>query len=186
MKVSRCYKVTKETKVSEVNLDSIRNDLETLSYDSSTVFKTVLVIEEVITNILKYSENPFDTNTSLSLSDDSIVINIEDYGKQFDPTLVKQVNLTEDLSKREIGGLGIHLVKQFSDNISYHRVGGHNILQITLYAKKIPVKDTSPRDNISCKTNRKIRSFTECIISDAFEETLPFDIEPTLFKTALI
>ena len=53
-------------------------------------------------------------------------------------------------------------------------------------SKKIPVEITSPIENIRCKTNSKIRSFTECIISDAFEETLPFDIEQTLFKAALI
>jgi serine/threonine-protein kinase RsbW len=186
MKLSRCYKVTKNTKVSELNFDLIRNDLETLNYDSSTVFKTILVIEEVITNILKYSENPNDITTALNLADDEIILNIEDYGKQFDPTSAKKANITKDIEEREIGGLGIHLVKQFSKNISYHRVGGHNILQITLKAIKTPIENSATVQNLSQKNTSKIRSFTECTIMDAFNDTVSFDIEPTLFKAALI
>jgi anti-sigma regulatory factor (Ser/Thr protein kinase) len=141
MKVSRSYKVSNGTKEGEINFDEIRKDLEDLNYDSSTVFKTVLIIEEVVTNILKYSENQFDTNTSLTLSDDSIIINIEDYGKQFDPTLVKKVNINPELDKREIGGLGIHLVKNIADDMSYHRVGERNLLQIGISAIKNTIRN---------------------------------------------
>ena len=147
MNIEKCYKVRKHTKVTEVNFDVIRNDLLAFNYDSSTVLKTILVIEEIITNILKYSANQGDINTVISFSEDEILINIEDYGKYFDPTSEKDVNITEELSKRDTGGLGIHIVKNISTNISYHRVGGHNILQITINAEKNPIKATGLMKN---------------------------------------
>ena len=60
---------------------------------------------------------------------------IRDTGVPFDPTVKEEVDITLSAEDREIGGLGIHLIRQIMDNINYERTEGHNVLTLT---KKLP------------------------------------------------
>jgi len=65
-------------------------------------------------------------------SDDSLTLVIEDRGTPFDPTAKADADTTLEAEERPIGGLGIHLVRQLMDSISYKRSDdGRNILTIT-------------------------------------------------------
>jgi serine/threonine-protein kinase RsbW len=44
---------------------------------------------------------------------------MRDFGKPFDPSKVKQPNLKADLSDRQIGGLGVYLMRKLMDDVSY-------------------------------------------------------------------
>ena len=102
------------------------------------IFQINLALDELFTNIVSYSykdENTHWITISLSQTDNTLVISIEDSGAPFDPVSIEipQPNTTiEDCS---IGGLGLHLVRKMVDDIAYERQRGKNIITIK---KNIP------------------------------------------------
>jgi serine/threonine-protein kinase RsbW len=61
----------------------------------------------------------------------SVVLEIEDDGQSFDPLQAPPPDLTLPLEARPIGGLGIHLIRQLMDDVSYVRRDGRNVLILT-------------------------------------------------------
>ena len=59
-----------------------------------------------------------------------VTIRIEDDGISFNPLETKPPDLDCTLEERDIGGLGIHLIKGYMDDIDYQRRGKQNILTI--------------------------------------------------------
>jgi len=55
---------------------------------------------------------------------------VEDDGKPFDPLQAPPPDLSLPLERRPIGGLGIHLIRNLMDEVSYARVGGRNVLKM--------------------------------------------------------
>lgn len=101
------------------------------------VFNLNLVLEELISNVIFYAfddkekheiELKFETNNSV------LKIVLIDDGKVFDPfQLSVEEELTKSAEEREIGGLGIHFVKQLMDAYKYERIDCKN--HITLEKK---------------------------------------------------
>ena len=57
---------------------------------------------------------------------------MSDPGRPFDPlTEAQGAELGRDSEATEIGGLGVHLIKQLTDEQRYEHSGGRNILQVT-------------------------------------------------------
>lgn len=61
---------------------------------------------------------------------DSVVLEIEDDGLPFDPLQAPAPDLTVPLEQRPIGGLGIHLIRNLMDDVSYARRKGRNVLKL--------------------------------------------------------
>ena len=55
---------------------------------------------------------------------------IDDTGTPFDPTIEKKVDITLSAEERQVGGLGILLVRELMDAINYEHINGHNILTL--------------------------------------------------------
>ena len=55
---------------------------------------------------------------------------ISDTGTPFDPTARPAVDTTLSAEDREIGGLGIHLIRKIMDHINYERTDGHNVFTL--------------------------------------------------------
>ena len=62
---------------------------------------------------------------------DTIVIIMYDTGKSFEISKVKQPNIKADLSDRQIGGLGIYLMRKLMDKVSYESNSTGNMLTMT-------------------------------------------------------
>jgi sigma-B regulation protein RsbU (phosphoserine phosphatase) len=65
------------------------------------------------------------------LRDDSLEFILSDSGKPFDPTAAPEADITLGVEERQIGGLGIYLVRQIMDSVTYKRENGKNILHMT-------------------------------------------------------
>ena len=61
-----------------------------------------------------------------------MLLNIRDDAIQFDPTAKVEADVTSSAEERDIGGLGIYLVKKVAKEFSYKRVIGFNNLHIVL------------------------------------------------------
>ena len=60
----------------------------------------------------------------------SVVITFIDHGVPYDPLKQEDPDTTRAAEEREIGGLGIYIVKKSMDEISYEYKDGQNILRI--------------------------------------------------------
>ncbi len=55
---------------------------------------------------------------------DALTIILRDHGDSFDPASVPEPDLTCDLEDRRVGGLGVYLIRQLMDEVSYERPSG--------------------------------------------------------------
>jgi len=91
-----------------------------------------VAVEEVFVNIANYAYKPDSGDVTMYVStEDKAVIRFEDTGKPYNPLESADPDFEKDISNREIGGLGIYLVKKLMDSIEYSRVDNKNILIIT-------------------------------------------------------
>jgi anti-sigma regulatory factor (Ser/Thr protein kinase) len=80
------------------------------------------VIEEIATNIVKYGYVGRATGViqlQCFFADHKLHIAIRDQGHPFDPRTVDDPDLTGDVHARAIGGLGLFLVRELADDITY-------------------------------------------------------------------
>ncbi|MBP7339470.1 ATP-binding protein [Niveispirillum sp.] len=97
-------------------------------------FQFNLCFDEVLTNIIQHGLGgaPGRTITVRMRTDDAAVTaEVEDDAPAFDPLQRAVPDITADLDEREIGGLGVHLLRNMMDDVSYSRVGNHNRLCFT-------------------------------------------------------
>jgi len=82
-----------------------------------------LVIEEIATNIVKYGY-PRDAPGVIQLEcahDDGLLrVIIRDHGRPFDPREHPDPDMGDDPATRQIGGLGLFLVRESADELEYH------------------------------------------------------------------
>jgi serine/threonine-protein kinase RsbW len=68
---------------------------------------------------------------SLTLSNRDVTLTLEDDGAPFDPLSLAAPDVTASLEGRRVGGLGVFLVRQVMDTVSYQRRGTMNQLRMT-------------------------------------------------------
>ena len=101
------------------------------------LFKVNLALEELGLNIMDYGlERPEqEIEITLKADEDSLVIEIMDEGRPFDPlTDAPEPDLSLPIEDRRVGGLGIHLVRTMMDDMQYRREQGRN--HLTLVTRK--------------------------------------------------
>jgi anti-sigma regulatory factor (Ser/Thr protein kinase) len=99
-----------------------------------TAFAVQLCLDEAVANILEHSKGSARAsaiNADLERSDSEVVLDIEDDGGPFDPSLVAPPQLPQTVESASVGGRGIHLIRQFSSRMEYARSGGRNRLRLT-------------------------------------------------------
>lgn len=90
-----------------------------------------LVLDEILTNVLMHGEAEVVT-VDLSLAPGLLSVTITDNGHKFNPLEAPAPDTTLALEDREVGGLGIHLVRNMMDGVVYVHRDGFNELTATL------------------------------------------------------
>lgn len=106
-------------------------------FDEGKVAAIELALEEVIVNVVKYSRTvPEDMIVVTCRTDgaDRLYIEVIDSGLPFDPLTKGVPDTNSGIEDRTVGGLGIFLMKNMTDDVSYRREDGKNIL--TMQVKK--------------------------------------------------
>ncbi|MBR4903246.1 MAG: ATP-binding protein [Selenomonadaceae bacterium] len=129
-------KITVEAVVENLQtvIDFATEKLEARDCPMKTSMQLELVIEEIFVNIANYAYHPetgvatfcmeFEENPS------AVSMTFIDGGKPYNPLEKDDPDTTLDVDEREIGGLGIFLVKKNVDEISYEYADGKNILRM--------------------------------------------------------
>ena len=120
------------SEISKLNafIEDIGNEF---SLTPDVVFNLTLVLEEAVVNVINYAY-PKEDHESIYLSakmqDGSIVFVLSDSGKEFDPTMAPDADVTLSADDRQIGGLGIFLIRQIMNEVRYERIDGKNVLTL--------------------------------------------------------
>jgi len=98
--------------------------------------KMNVVLDELLTNIISYAhpdDNLHDIEIKVELSENRLKLSMVDDGIPFNPFSVEAPNTELTLEEREIGGLGIHLVRNMVDKVSYRRRIDKNVITLVEY-----------------------------------------------------
>jgi sigma-B regulation protein RsbU (phosphoserine phosphatase) len=107
---------------------------EWMGFDPMLTMQLNLAIEEAVVNVMDYAYPPGtkgEVDIEVKADADELMFTISDNGVAFDPTAKAEVDTTLSAEERQIGGLGIHLVRHIMDNVEYERKDGRNILRLS-------------------------------------------------------
>lgn len=119
-------------------LDQVQSFVEEcltgMDCDSVGLIRLQIAVEEIFVNIASYAYAP-DTGEAVIIcrvqrDPASITIQFRDRGKPFDPLAKKDADIHLSAEERDIGGLGIHITKEYMDELSYAYEDGQNVLTI--------------------------------------------------------
>lgn len=121
-------------------IEFINGELDALGCSSKTKIEINVAADEIFANIANYAYAPNvgPAIIQFDIIDDNktVAITFKDKGVPFDPLSKKDPNVALSAEEREIGGLGIYIVKKTMDSVKYEYKDNQNILSIT---KKIIV-----------------------------------------------
>lgn len=102
-----------------------------LQIDMHVAMKLQVAIEEMVTNVIFYAY-PEGTSADITLTAESnekeLTLILSDTGKPFDPTAKEDADTETNPMDREQGGMGILIVKNIMNEVSYERLGDINQL----------------------------------------------------------
>ena len=122
----------------ENNLDAVNEfidaKLDEVDCLPQTRMQIELAVEEIFINIASYAyrpdEGPVTIQVTVKDAPIRVILTFIDKGKPFDPLSKKDADVTLPPEEREIGGLGIFLVKKTMDSVKYEYKDGQNILTV--------------------------------------------------------
>lgn len=104
----------------------------------SMVNRVMMALDELLTNSLRHTApgNGRRVDLKVQVGRGAVTVDLFDDGPAFDPTQVPPPDLDLALEDRPIGGLGVHLVRQFMDVFQYERAGNRNHVTIAKHFKQ--------------------------------------------------
>lgn len=109
-------------------------ELEKLDCGVKAQMSIDIAMDEILANISRYAYAPGTGMVEVSVDHDAqervAVISFRDSGVPFDPLQREEPDTTLSAEKREIGGLGIFLVRKTMDAVEYRHEDGFNVLTI--------------------------------------------------------
>lgn len=128
--------LTVEAKLDHLDevLAFVDSSLEEMECPIKAQMQIDVAVEEVFVNIASYAYTPETGSATLQIKTEqdppAVAITFIDSGVPFDPLLKPDPDVTLPAEERQIGGLGIYMVKKSMDDMRYVYEGGQNILTI--------------------------------------------------------
>lgn len=106
-----------------------------LQLSEASIFQLNLALEEAVVNVMNYAYPdvqgmPILLTVETQAAEGSVLFTLIDEGVPFDPTTKVMPDITLSAMERPIGGLGIFLVEQLMEDVTYERVCGRNVLKM--------------------------------------------------------
>ena len=118
----------------DITTDFIYESLSDKCPKNKIINQINVSVDEIISNIVKFAFDGKNNNETFDVSveekEHQVIIKFIDKGNPFNPLLNKEVDVTKSVEEREIGGLGIFLVKKLMDYVYYEYKDEQNILTI--------------------------------------------------------
>lgn len=114
--------------------DFVNEQLESINCPMKAQTQIDIAIDELFGNIAHYAYNPKigPATVRVEVEENPLAVRISfiDNGMPYDPLAKADPDVTLSAEEREIGGLGIYMVKKSMDNVSYEYKNGQNVLKI--------------------------------------------------------
>ena len=126
--------ITVEAKIENVDkvTEFVNEVLEEKECPLKVKMQLDVAIDEIFGNIAYYAYGKGSGNATIQIEMEDnppkITLTFIDQGIPYNPLENKDPDITLDIEDREIGGLGIFLVKKTMDELSYEYADGQNIL----------------------------------------------------------
>jgi serine/threonine-protein kinase RsbW len=99
------------------------------------VARVLIILEELLTNTVKYGYPASDcrghVEISMELVQTRLTIQFVDDAREFDPFAHALQEVSDNSDARQIGGLGLYVVRALAHEKRYQRASGRNIIQLT-------------------------------------------------------
>lgn len=132
-------KITVDATVENLGVvqDFIEQEIMSAGVMGKSLIQTSIAVEEIYVNIAHYAYNSEVGEATICCNIEQeptrVVIEFCDSGKPYNPLEKEDADITLGVEEREIGGLGILMVKKSMDGIAYKYKDGKNILTIEKY-----------------------------------------------------
>jgi serine/threonine-protein kinase RsbW len=103
-------------------LECVGQTARAAGFDDRAVFQIQVAVDEACANVVEHAyEGMPDGRMQVScfLSQDGIVIRVRDWGHSFEPSLVCDPDVCAPLEDREVGGLGLFLIRRYMDHVKF-------------------------------------------------------------------
>lgn len=118
----------------EVVTNFINEELDKLNCEQKAKAQIDIAIDELFSNIANYAYNPEigEATVRFEVCDKplSVIITFMDNGVPYDPLSKEDPNVSLSAEERDIGGLGVFMVKKSMDSVEYEYKDNKNILRI--------------------------------------------------------
>lgn len=113
-------------------MDALEAYAEEAEIDMLVAARLNLVAEEIAANVAMHATGA--TYFALDVTPDGHALDIvlQDDGPEYDPLAREEVDTEAELEERDVGGLGVHLVRKLTQGARYERIGGTNRLSCSL------------------------------------------------------
>ena len=120
--ITKVFKAEREL-LHEV-LEFTEGELEKHDCNMKTMMMISVMIEELFVNIASYAypDGGGTATISLDFEGDDVIVKISDNGIPFDPLAKEDPDITLSAEERNIGGLGIYMVKKTMNDVKYERI----------------------------------------------------------------
>lgn len=108
----------------------METEMEKLEVSPKISMKLMIAIDEIYSNIVRYS-GATEATVSIEKANNTLKLYFKDNGKPYNPLDAKDPDITASAEDRNIGGLGVFMVKKMLDNVEYKYVDNFNILTLT-------------------------------------------------------
>ena len=112
----------------------VEEQLEQVGCPMKAQMQIDIAIDELFSNIAQYAYTPKTGKATVRVevteNPMAVVISFIDNGIPYDPLAKADPNVSLPADERQIGGLGIFMVKKSMDEINYEYKNGQNILTI--------------------------------------------------------
>ena len=114
-------------------MQTVEEQLEEAGCSPKNQMKIMVALEELFVNVAHYAYEGKEGQVILNLDieDDTMVLKLKDSGKPFNPLAKEDPDITLGAGERQIGGLGIFMVKKTMDDFTYNYEDGQNVVTIT-------------------------------------------------------
>ncbi len=106
--------------------DFITNAAGDWDLDDRTTYNIQMAVDEAVTNVMEHAYKGRSDGTiiiSCDIKGDEFIVEIQDFGKPFDPKKVAKPQVKGPLSQRTVGGLGIYFMKKLMDRVEFSNSG---------------------------------------------------------------
>ena len=120
-------------------IEFVASTAETFGVHPNRVMHLELAVEEATANICSYAYEipPGEVTIKISREPELFRIELIDSGVPFDPMAMETPDLKAELESRQVGGLGVFLIRRMLDDVHYSRSGAQNILSLAVrYGEK--------------------------------------------------